>query len=385
MSAQDSCTTMKPCKCKSHQQPKAAVMTRRERLRRAFFHEEMDRPAIYTRTGYAGNDPTYNELRHFMEVHTELKSGWSSRQLVEAFPVVSETVPHSQDFDRCITSMPTPKGTLRATHLVSRKGQPGLHEEYFLKSRDDAEKYLSLPMPEIGGDVSGFFARDREIGEAGIVCASPGNCPGGRVAELFGSEVFAMMSITDRDIIYALCEREASILMNVTKYVISQGVGPFFEFLGEEYIVPPLHGPRDFQDFIVKYEKPIFDLIHDAGGRVHMHCHGSIKAVISQMVEMGVDVLHPFEAPPSGDITAAEAKEAAVGRMTLEGNVQIADMYEHIPAEVSEQTRQLIGDCFYDSRGLIISPTASPYIRGEGGKCFPQYKAMVDTVLKYGS
>jgi len=33
-------------------------------------------------------------------------------------------------------------------------------------------------------------------------------------------------------------------------------------------------------------------------------------------------------------------------------------------------------------RGLIVCPTASPYIRGEGETCFPQFKAMIDTVLE---
>ena len=92
-------------------------------------------------------------------------------------------------------------------------------------------------------------------------------------------------------------------------------------------------------------------------------------------------MLHPFEAPPLGDITPAEAKRVARGRMCLEGNIQIADMYDSTPHDVRAQTEALIAECFDDRRGLIVSPTASPYIRGEGETCWPQYKAMIDAVL----
>ena len=82
-----------------------------------------------------------------------------------------------------------------------------------------------------------------------------------------------------------------------------------------------------------------------------------------------------------GDITAAQAKEAARGRMTLEGNIQIADMYEKSPDNVRQQTLALVRDCFDDHRGLIVCATASPYIYGQGQKCWPQYKAMIDAVI----
>jgi len=150
---------------------------------------------------------------------------------------------------------------------------------------------------------------------------------------------------------------------------------------GEEYIVPPLHGPRDFEDFNVRYDKPIIDLIHEAGGRIHIHCHGSIKTVFDGFLRMGVDVLHPCEAPPMGDITAAEAKRLSRGKVCIEGNIQISALYEHTPEQIRAETEALLRDTFHDRKGIIVSPTASPYIRGGGEACFPQYKAMIDTVL----
>jgi uroporphyrinogen-III decarboxylase len=116
---------------------------------------------------------------------------------------------------------------------------------------------------------------------------------------------------------------------------------------------------------------------------VHIHSHGSIKKVLQGFVDMGVDVLHPFETPSQGDLTAREAKPVIRGKICMEGNIQISNMYEHTPEEIKEETEQLIKDAFDDHKGLIVSASASPYIPGEGLNCLEQYRAMVETVLMY--
>jgi hypothetical protein len=291
--------------------------------------------------------------------------------------------PVSADFRRRIEILPTPAGELRRTFLESLKGQPGLHETFFVNSPEEAERFLSLPLPRSSGHVDSFFAAEAALGDRGIVDVGLGLNPGGFVAELCGSTNFALMSITDRDIIHRLCQRQMTILLRRVTFLLENGVGPFFSMLGQEYIVPPLHGPADFRDFNTRYDKPILDLIHEAGGRVHIHSHGSINQVFSGFLEMGADVLHPFEPPPQGNILAREAKELARGRLTLEGNIQINRMYEASTDEIRQETEQLIADAFDDRRGLIVCPTASPYIRGKGEECFPQYKAMIETVCRF--
>ena len=358
-------------------------MDRRERLRRCYFHEELDRPGVYTRTGYPKDDPTYDRMKAYVREHTELKAGWNDVKTASGYTADSFTEPYSDDFARQVTILHTPKGDLRSSRLTSLKGQPGMHEGFYINNREDAEKYLSLPLPEFSGDCATFPEAVAGMGDKGIVEAGVGSNPGGFVVTLCGSVNFATLSITDRDVIHALCERQMSIALRRLKHMLDHGVGPYFAMLGEEYIVPPLHSPKDFDDFNVKYDKPIIDLVHEAGGRLHIHSHGSIRDVIQAFVEMGTDVLHPFEPPPQGNISAAEAKAAARGRMCLEGNIQIDRMYDAAPDEIRAETEQLIRDAFDDGKGLIVCPTASPYIRGRGEKCFPQFKAMIDAVLEW--
>lgn len=359
-------------------------MTRRERMERSYFYRETDRPAVFVRTGFPSDDPTYDRLKAYLEEHTELKAPWYDlyRHLMEKdYPVESFDEPYSADFVRRVRVLRTPAGELRSSSLLSTRGQPGLHETYFINSPEDAEKYLSLPLPDTRCETGSFAALEAATGDRGIVDVLLGLNPGGFAATLCGSVNFALLSVSDREILHRLCRRRLEIMLNALKYLVSRGVGPFFSILGEEYIVPPLHGPADFHDFNTRYDKPIIDLAHEAGGRFHVHSHGSVKRVFDGFLEMGADVLHPFEPPPQGDILAREAKELARGRMCLEGNIQISRMYEADPGEIREETARLIADAFDDRRGLIVCPTASPYIRGAGEACFPRVRAMVEAVL----
>ncbi len=231
-------------------------MTRRERLRRCYFNEEMDRPAVYSRTGFPANDASYDSLKAYLRRYTELKAGWDGCRFESGYPGEARTEPYSESFERRIEVLHTPRGDLRRSSLLSLKGHPGLHETYFINGVEDAEKYLSLPLPDMAGDTSSFFAADADIGEDGIVDVVIGTNPGGFVAELCGSESFAVMSVTDRDVLHRLCERRLSVVLRRLRFLLDAGIGPFFSMLGEEYIVPPLHGPKDFADFNVRYDKP---------------------------------------------------------------------------------------------------------------------------------
>jgi hypothetical protein len=197
---------------------------------------------------------------------------------------------------------------------------------------------------------------------------------------LFGSEQFALLSILQRNLIHRLLQRELDTKLRLVDFLIRQGVGPYFSICGQEMVAPPLHGRADFFEFNVRYDQPIAELIHAAGGRLNVHCHGRLKAVMDGFPAIGADVLHCFEAPPMGDVTPGEVKQAWRGQIALEGNIQIADMYEKPPDDIRAQTEALIRDGFDDRRGLAISPTASPFIPGRGADCYPQYAAMVDAV-----
>jgi len=362
----------------------SGTLTSRERLTRCFFHQELDRPAVFCRANdLPKNDDSYEELERLIASKSDLKNTWNAEPLIRSFEEEITVEGYSEDFDREIRKINTPKGELFSERLVGLKKQPGYVENYYLENEDDAEKFLSIPTPEVGGEVDGFFRLDEKIGDRGITVVRLGRNPAAFVVELFGSENFAVMSVDHRDILEVLVERRMKVVLELIDHLLTRGVGPFFAMAGEEYIVPPLHGRQDFFDFNFRHDKPLIDRIHSSGGRVHVHCHGRIRKVFDLFVEMGVDVLHPFEAPPMGDMEPEEAKRLAGGTMCLEGNIQIGDMYERSPDDIRDQASILVEELFTDRRNTIICPTASPYIPGAGMLCLRQYEAMIETVCNF--
>ena len=324
------------------------ALTARERLRRLYFHEEMDRPAVIIRWWGFRDDRSYDPLFRLMTEQSDWVEPWPAGNLVRG-----PDVPWAKEEGR----------------------------RHVLRDADEAERYLELPEAEIGGDVSEYFRLRDQVGERGIVVATLLNNPGGHVSGLFGSEQCALLSVTHRDLLHRLAQRHQRTVLRLLDYLIERGVGPYFNLFGEEMIAPPLHGRQDFIDFNVRYDRAIAARIHEAGGRLNVHCHGRVKSVIDCFPELGADVFHCFEAPPMGDLTPAEAKAALRGKVALEGNIQIADLYEKSPDEIRTQTAALIRDCFDDRRGLAVSPTASPFMPGRGADCLRQYQAMVATVM----
>ncbi len=358
--------------------------TRKNRLEAAYRYQSMDRPAVYVRTGFPANDCSYDELKHFIKHNTSQKFRWRANSLIEPLPKEERIEAYSENYDRKTIFLKTPHRKLSAKSLIGRKGKPSMVTEHFCKTPEDIEAYLSLPIRKPRGDVTDFFKLRNEVMDSGIVDCNLGLNPAGAAAALLGSEIFALFSVNYREMLHRLMQRRTQEILAVIEFSFKTGAGEFWSMEGEEYVVPPLHGPDDFSDFNARYDRMIIERLEERQHRMHIHCHGSVKKVLHRFTEIGTAVLHPFEAPPSGDITPKEAKDAARGKMTLEGNLQINDMYSSTPGKIYEQTQNLIRDTFDDEKGLIISASASPYIPNRGKDCLEQFRAMTEAAFNYG-
>jgi len=359
-------------------------MTSRERLHRLHRQEEVDRPGLFVR-GVSERYPvhdSYEALRRYVREHGDLKEIVSIWEYTDISGITRERVPYSEDYEKIISTMRTPAGTLTHERLDSTKGLPGYDVKHYIETERDAEIYMRRPAAAFRFDGVDFGERADRMGDRGIVVTEINSNPLSLVVNLMGSELFAIWSLEKRELLHSMVAHERDILMKMIKTAVESGAGPYFGILGQEYMTPPLHGPRDFYDFNVIYDRPISDLIHNAGGYLHIHCHGPIKHVLPFFIDIGTDVLHPIEPPPLGDVTPEEAKAVLRGKVCIEGNIQIGDMYDLTPGEIREQTEALIKGAFDDNKGLIVCPTASPFVR-YAGNCAENYFAMMNTVLEY--
>lgn len=361
------------------------MLTSRERLDRCFRHKEIDRPGLFIR-GVDGKNPLNDSYRKLLEMvlkACDLKNIIYLMQYKDSSDIAFKKEAFTEDFERHIITLHTPAGELHKSYLVGLKGNPGYIEKHFIETLEDAETYMSMPEQRMFFNTEDFFEEDRRLGDRGVTVIELGLNPAGSVVDLLGSENFAIWSIENREMLHSLMERERNILANRIKVLVKEKAGPYFAMLGEEYITPPLHGAKDFYEFNVKYDKPLIDLIHDSGSYIHIHSHGPLKNVLHHFKEMGVDVLHPIEAPPMGDVPIKEAKEILKGRVCIEGNIQIGDIYERNPAEISNMVNEIIKEAFYDHEGLIVCPTASPFAPEMSERVFRNYSSLISAVLNY--
>lgn len=134
-----------------------------------------------------------------------------------------------------------------------------------------------------------------------------------------------------------------------------------------------------FLEFFKPYYKELIDKAHNLGMHFWLHTCGNIEVFIPDLIEIGLDVLHPIQ-----KYTMDEKKIAD----KFGNDICIwagFDVQQIIPFgtadEVREEVRYMI-DTYYRSNGRLIL-TAGNGITGD--TTIESYEALLDESLRYGS
>ena len=281
--------------------------------------------------------PPFHTAAAQVESHVEARDGWT----------ITRWVLH------------TPLGDLTAEHRQDEESAAGAMTEHFCKDMADLEKVLSIPYEPVEPDLTAFHQAGERLGDAGLMMVSLG-MPAGVPYGLLGPENFALYSLIEREALVrftkAMFERHYTFL----KKALEAGAGPVFFTVDTEFVAPPMCSPETFEALITPFDGPLFDLIHEYGGKVIVHHHGKIDAILERIVDIGADGIHPIEEPPIGDCTLADAKRRVGDRVCLVGSVQYDDFERLTPDEMEELVKRQIRDAAPDG-GMILAPTAGPY------------------------
>ncbi|NQU09412.1 hypothetical protein HQ590_01365 [bacterium] len=341
-------------------------MTRRERLTAIFRGDVPDRPAIKLWGAQPGQQlihPDYQPVLDAALAKTDLLVE-SPRYLdwpalywgAEPTPTTVERRPtESLEWIEEVTTVRTLGGPLRQVRRVSTVGRSGYFTERYLKEPADIETFLGVRYVLPPFDPEPHRALDRAVGDAGLPVCLLAHAPAALV-QLIGSENFGLWLFDCRgELLRALRVLQQRMLQHLHQ-ILGAGLRGVFGWGGPELLIPPLVAPETFDEFDAAFDQPLVDLIHDAGGTVWVHCHGGMRPMLRRFLEMQVDVLHPVEPPPSGDISLAEAFAVVGDRMGLDGNIQVHDFFSlEAPA-----IRGLVHETLAAGRGrrFILCPTS---------------------------
>ena len=246
----------------------------------------------------------------------------------------SETKALPNGFSETRGAIDTPKGELIFTTQYDPISDTTWTLEYPVKTLNDVEKIASVPweMPE---DLTPPRLDDlpRDFERRGILAttiSSPFVC----VAGMMRFEQFLEWALTERALMLELTEVCRTRILDVLAVLFSE---PGIEYVwigGSEWVTPPMASPRFYDMYVQEQERSLIEYAHaqarpslvslgvgDMSPVVHVHCHGHVRHALLRTIERGGDYTEPVEPPPDGDITMAEAKSLADGRITLGGNV----------------------------------------------------------------
>jgi len=314
--------------------------------------------------------PSFEQLAVIArEYAPELLMGWQPRVTQEtSAPTEQETRPcRHEGFVEDVTTIHTPKGDLITASLRSLEGRPGYASKYLIETPEDAEKWLSIPWTAPQIDASDWGPALERMGEDGLLMVGFRE-PMYTINQLTGSQVWAYWLIEQRELLHRLVAEAQRRELHIIKQSLAAGVIGVYGYVGPELCIPPLAGPADFDDFVVRYDAPIHDLIHNAGGMVWLHCHGKMDPVLERFADEAVDCLNPMEPPPMGDVTVADARRRVGDRMSLEGGIEVQD----VELCTANQIEERVTDAIWQSEGIgfILSlssdlshlPTLSPLV-----------------------
>jgi hypothetical protein len=351
------------------------MLTHRDRLLASGRGRRVDRAPISPPIGFdplawavhgeacRPDDPRWTEVAQVCAQHCDCLvglpgvGGLFDRRFLLTPSQQIEQLPDTREGEWTVTRyiVCTPQGDLS----TAEKHQPGQGTRWcaepLVKTVEDAEALLAVPHEFTPPDLTPALRHMERVGDLALTEVHVSTAMVS-VSHLLQFEQFLLWCAAERDLLHRLMSTMAARIRRGLEHVLQAGLGPVFWIGGSEQATPPMMGPALYDDFVVRYDAPLFDLIHRHGGLVHVHCHGRVRGILDRLVAMGADMLDPVEPPPDGDVTMAEARQLTHGKVTLLGNIEFRELEFASPRRIRELVRTALGG----GERVHLFPSATP-------------------------
>jgi uroporphyrinogen decarboxylase len=231
-------------------------------------------------------------------------------------------------------------------------------------SIDDIERLVNWPDLSDTRWMAGVTERARELREntdyfiVMRMVASHG--PFQTACDLRGTENFLKDLARNRDFAQTLLEKVTTVIENLLKQAMLAG-GTYFDMIelpGDDYAgnTNLMISPAMFRKFIMPCLSRLVKVVkeHNPDVKVMLHSDGAITKLIPEIIDLGVDVIHPLEPLPATDLVAV--KEEFGKQVTFLGGIDISHAMPGEREDVIEEAKRRIAQ-LAPGGGYILAPS----------------------------
>lgn len=177
------------------------------------------------------------------------------------------------------------------------------------------------------------------------------------VADFFGMENYFMKMFTSPEIVKAVTEKVVNFYLEANRRCLDiMGDKIYAQFFGNDFgsQTDLLIAPDQLKEFVYPGIKKIIDQAKSYNLKVVMHSCGAVSSIIPDLIEFGIDALHPLQAKAKG-MDAVSLAATFKDKLVFIGGI---DTQEVLPFGTPEQVKnevERVKDIFGER--FIVSPS----------------------------
>ena len=354
----------------------STMMTSRQRVLTALTHEEPDTvPTALGGGSYGVVDDLYLRLVDFLKLGKPVPPFRSGHNISYMDDRLLEKL--GTDFRYCwpglLPNSPVVPGKSKDTFYDSfgqvwKRALPyyytgdGLLKE--AANIDDIDRLVRWPDLSDPRWIAGVAERARDLREGTdyfvVMRMVASHGPFQTACDLRGTENFLKDLVRNPEFAKTLLGKITTVIENLLKQAMLTG-GMYFDMIelpGDDYAgnTNIMISPVMFRKFI----KPCLARLvratkeHNPDVKVMLHSDGAITALLPDIIELGVDVIHPLEPLPATDLTAV--KEKFGEQVTFLGGIDISHAMPGNREDVIAETKRRIAQ-LAPGGGYILAPS----------------------------
>ena len=176
------------------------------------------------------------------------------------------------------------------------------------------------------------------------------------LCSIFGFETLFKLLIKEKDFIKRVIREMNDYSIAVAERTIQEGGKYLYITCDLGYKGRSIISPKMFKEFFKPGITKFCRRVHNEGGKVILHSCGYVRGLLNDLVETGIDAIHPLEKAAGNNIV--EIKQQFGKKLILIGNVPIPLLSHGTPKENYNYVKNLINDVSKEG-GHIISSSHS--------------------------